>query len=304
MQINDTLNKLNENIILKDEKINKKKNHIKMIKINKLFLYLFVGILNIILILNLYIIIKSKLNLSKLNNIVRYLEKKNSSEKIKIKSSYNYYYNIIKKESVSPKLKELSLKRTYQKRLPLPKKINCKPHLTDEELIAFLSLLTKDTIFFETGSGCSSVIAKFYAKKVYSIEGCQKFYELGIKNGLKDNIIFKNLKPDNYKWSRPGKKSNLEDWKNYFQSYKKEYKADVILIDGRFKVATAMDIFSKINDNTIILIHEYNKRPLYFVLENYYKYIYHWGTLFAFVKKKDIKEIPINVQKKYWDKPL
>ena len=304
MQINDTLNKLNENIILKDEKINKKKNHIKMIKINKLFLYLFVGILNIILILNLYIIRKSKLNLSKLNNIVRYLEKKNSSEKIKIKSSYNYYYNIIKKESVSPKLKELSLKRTYQKRLPLPKKINCKPHLTDEELIAFLSLLTKDTIFFETGSGCSSVIAKFYAKKVYSIEGCQKFYELGIKNGLKDNIIFKNLKPDNYKWSRPGKKSNLEDWKNYFQSYKKEYKADVILIDGRFKVATAMDIFSKINDNTIILIHEYNKRPLYFVLENYYKYIYHWGTLFAFVKKKDIKEIPINVQKKYWDKPL
>ena len=146
MQINNTLNKFNENLSLKVEKIDKKKiNHIKMIKINKLFLYLFVGILlNIILILNLYIINrKSKLNLSKLNNIIRDLEKKNSSEKIKIKYvyknefSYNYYYNIIKKEIVSPKLKELSLKRTYQKRLPLPKKINCKPHLTDEELIAF-----------------------------------------------------------------------------------------------------------------------------------------------------------------------
>ena len=52
MQIKDSLKKLNENISLKDEKINKKKiNQIKMIKINKLFLYLFVGILNIILIL-------------------------------------------------------------------------------------------------------------------------------------------------------------------------------------------------------------------------------------------------------------
>ena len=204
----------------------------------------------------------------------------------------------------SPKLKEISLKRTYQKRLPLSKEINCKPHFTDEELVAFLSLLTKDTIYFETGSGCSSIIAKYYTKKSYAVEGCQKFYDLGIKNGLKDNIIFKNLKPDNYKWSYPGSKSTPEDWKNYFQSYKEEYKADVILIDGRFKVATAMDIFNKINENTVVLLHEYNRRPLYFVLENYYKYIYHWGTLFAFVKKKNIKEIPLDIQKKYWDKPL
>ena len=207
----------------------------------------------------------------------------------------------MKKEAELPNLKQFYSKRTFEKRVPLPKEITCKPHVRNEELIGFLSFLTKDTIFFETGSGCSSIIAKFYSKKTYAVEGCKKYYEYGIKNGLKDILIFKNLKPDDPKWSKPGKQSNLEDWKNYFQSYKTEYKADVILIDGRFKIATALDIFNKINYNTIVFIHEYNKRPPYFIIEQYYNYIYHWGSLFAFIKKRNIKEIPIKVQKKYWN---
>ena len=148
------------------------------------------------------------------------------------------------------------------------------------------------------------MIAKYYAKKTYAIEGCKKYYEFGIRNGLKNNIIFKDLKPDDPTWSYPGKNSNLNDWKNYFQSYKEEYNADVILIDGRFKVATAMDIFNKIRNDTIILLHEYYIRPQYFIIEKYYKYIYHWGSLFVFIKKNEIKEIPINIQKQYWELPL
>ena len=169
-----------------------------------------------------------------------------------------------------------------------------------KKLIAFLSFLTKDTIFFETGSGCSSVMAKLYAKKSYAIEGCKEFYEKHIKYGLKDNLIFKDLKPDKPTWSYPGVNSNLKDWKNYFQSYRKEYNADVIFIDGRFKIATAMDIFNKIRDDTIVLIHEYKYRPSYFILEEYYNYVYHWNTLYAFIKKTNKKEIPLELQKKYW----
>ena len=202
-----------------------------------------------------------------------------------------------------PQLKVIQ-KRTLEKRLPLTKEIKCKPHIKESELIGFLSLLTKDTIFFETGSGCSSVIAKYYAKKTYAVEGCKKYYEIGIKNGLKDNLIFKDLKPDDPTWSYPGKKTNIDDWKNYFQSYQKEYNADVILVDGRFKVATVMDLFNKIRNDTIILMHEYNKRPSYFIIEKYYRYIYHWGSLFAFVKRNEIKEIPLKIQQKYWDQFL
>ena len=152
--------------------------------------------------------------------------------------------------------------------------------------IAFLSFLTKDTVYFETGSGCSSLIAKYYTKKSYAVEGCKQWYEEGVKNGLKNNLIFRDLKVDNPIWSYPGNKSNIDDWKKYFQAYDKRYNADVILIDGRFKIATAMDLFDKIRDDTIVFIHEYPDRPSYFILENYYQYVYHWGTLMAFVKKK------------------
>ena len=134
------------------------------------------------------------------------------------------------------------------------------------------------------------------------MEGCKVWYERGIKNGLKENLIFHDLKPDNPSWSYPGKKSNINDWKPYFQAYNSSYEADVIFIDGRFKVATAMDIFDKIKDDTIILIHEFQERPIYFILEKYYQYIYHWDRLTAFVKKKGVKSIPIAIQKKYWNK--
>lgn len=209
--------------------------------------------------------------------------------------------NFFIKERDRPYFKEINKKRTFDQRYPLTKQINCKPHFTTNELIAFLSFLTKETIYFETGSGCSSIIAKYYAKKSYAVEGCKEWYERGIKNGLKDNLIFHDLKPDTSSWSIPGKESTLNDWKKYFQSYKKSYNADIILIDGRFKIATALDIFDKIKDDTIIFIHEYQNRPLYFVIEEYYQYVYHWDLLTAFVKKSDIKSIPLEIQQKYWN---
>lgn len=148
------------------------------------------------------------------------------------------------------------------------------------DLIAFTSFLTKDTIFFEFGSGCTSVMAKYYTKKSYAVEGNREQYEIGLKNNLKDNIIFKDIKPikNGNLWSTPGKESSLQDWKNYFQAYKPEYNADVIFIDGRFRVACAFDIFNKIRNDTIILVHEFHRDP-YLIIGKYYDYIYHWGTL-------------------------
>ena len=99
-------------------------------------------------------------------------------------------------EKTRPYLKEINKKRTFENRFPLIKELNCKSHFSEIELIAFLSFLNKNTTYFETGSGCSSLIAKYYTKRSYAVEGCKERYEQGIKNGLKDNLIFHNLKPD------------------------------------------------------------------------------------------------------------
>jgi len=127
----------------------------------------------------------------------------------------------------------------------------------------------------------------------------KKYYDQGVKNGLKDSLLYHDLKPNNNNWSYLGNKSTLEDWKKYFQANDKNYNTDVILLDGRFKVATAIDMFNKIKDDPLLFIHEYQGRQPYFVLENYYQYIYHWDSLVLFIKRKDISSIPIEVQKKY-----
>ena len=285
---------------------------VKKLKNNKRKLINFLII--VLTLINLTLIFSLMMKKTKLQRILK--EKNLKSDNINAESEKAKMLIVKKNKSLShlqkkllyeesmPHLNKVIKKRAFENRLPLPKEIKCKPHLRKEELMAFLSLLTKDTIFFETGSGCSSIIAKYYAKKTYAVEGCAKFYEFGIKNGLKDIILFNDLKPDNPKWSYPGKKSDINDWKKYFQAYKKEYDADIILIDGRFKIATAMDMFNKIRDDTIILLHEYYSRPSYFIIENYYNYIYHWGSLYAFVKKKNIKNIPMEIQEKYWNEFL
>ena len=250
--------KMNNNSLFDRKKL---KNNKK-----KLFCF-FIIILTLINLAHISSLMMKKTNLKKIlkeNNLKNDNIKK---ELIKTKiliaknsKSLSHLQEKILYEKSMPHLSEIIKKRTFENRLPLPKEIKCKPHLRNEELYAFLSLLTEDTIFFETGSGCSSIIAKYYAKKTYAVEGCTKYYKIGIKNGLKDVLLFNDLKPDHPTWSYPGKKSDINDWKKYFQAYKKEYDADVILIDGRFKVATAMDIFNKIRNDTIILFHEYIKK--------------------------------------------
>ena len=223
-------------------------------------------------------------------------------------SKINEIHAKLKNELKIPILSEINKKRTFEKRYPLPKEIKCQEHLREGgllDMMVFTSFLTKNITFFEFASGCSTIIAKYYAKKAYAVEGNIKWYNIGVKNGLKDNLLFRDLKCDGsgslLSW--PGKKSTMNDWKNFFQAYKKEYNADVIFIDGRFRVACAFDVYNKIKNDTVVLLHECS-RTQYSVIKNYYDLVYHWGRLCMFKKKANISEIPLEVQKQYWDNKI
>ena len=99
--------------------------------------------------------------------------------------------------------------------------------------------------------------------------------------------------------SWPGKKSTIDDWKKFIQAYKKEYDADVILVDGRFRAACILDIFGKIKEDTIVLLHECQRKQ-YSIIYEFYNKIYTWKSLCLLQKKKNIKEVPLSVQEKYW----
>ena len=131
----------------------------------------------------------------------------------------------------------------------------------------------------------------------YSVESDTKWHEKLKNSGINANYITVDLKV-NANYGYPGPGTTVEDWKKYIQAYKKEYNADIILIDGRFRVACALDIFSKTRKDTIVLIHDY-MRDYYHIVEDYYYKIKEWDTLAAFIKKPNISAIPSDVYNKY-----
>ena len=180
---------------------------------------------------------------------------------------------------------------------PIKNYLKFIPELSDEELEALCYFMNPKNVYFEFGSGGSTNVASFYNMTTYSVESDTKWHEKLKNSGINANYITVDLKAyGNY--GRPGPGTTVEDWKKYIQAYKKEYNADIILIDGRFRVACALDIFSKIRKDTIVLIHDY-MRDYYHIVEDYYYKIKEWDTLAAFIKKPNISAIPSDVYNKY-----
>lgn len=180
---------------------------------------------------------------------------------------------------------------------PLPKEIIFKPLMTENELKNFLYFMKPGNIYFEFGSGGSTNIASFYNLKTYSVESDANWHKKLKNTGIIANYITIDLHATSLGY--PSKETNVNDWKIYIQAYKKEYNADIILIDGRFRVACALDIFAKIRNDTVVLLHECGRKQ-YDEIGNYYDKIYTWRNLCLFQKKKNVKEVPMVVQEKYW----
>ena len=223
-----------------------------------------------------------------------FFEKVNYREKI---------YKIFESDSGCNNLTNKYLKNFFTKftrrsiKWPLPKKIRFKPIMTSKELIAFCYFMKPGNIYFEFGAGGSTNIASYYKIKTYSVESDIRWHDKLKSNNIKVNYITIDLKVKSSGY--PGKETNINDWKRYIQAYKTEYMANIILIDGRFRVACALDIFTKIKNDTIILIHDYTDRINYHIIENYYIKLKTWGRLAAFIKRNDIKYIPKNIYNKY-----
>ena len=166
-----------------------------------------------------------------------------------------------------------------------------------KELKAFCYFMKTGNIYFEFGAGGSTNIASYYKIQTYSVESDPKWHKLLKDNNITANYITVDLKGRFFGF--PGNGTDVENWKQYIQAYKSEYNADIILIDGRFRVACGLDIFNKIRNDTIVLVHDYTNRKEYHILENYYLKMESWDTLASFIKKPYINFIPKVIYNKY-----
>ena len=182
--------------------------------------------------------------------------------------------------------------------LAIESKLKFKPMLEPDDFKAFCYFMNPKNIYFEFGSGGSTNVAFYYNLTIYSVESDKKWHENLKNSGILANYITIDLKVKPKSFGRPGGGTTVEDWKRYIKAYKPEYNADIIFIDGRFRVACALDIFSKIRNDTIVLIHDYVNEQYNFI-ENYYFKVKQWETLALFIKRPNISTIPEDIYNKY-----
>jgi len=278
-----------EKIIKKSNKRNKrnkrKRNYSKNIfpKLPFLILLLFLLILLFLFIL----LLKSKIRKS--HNSIK--ETSNiGNEVINISNALNINNSFY----LENKFKELQ-KSTIE--WPLPYKIRFRPMMNDEDLKGFLSFMKPNLTYFEFGSGGSTNVASYYKLKVYSVESDALWHNRLKNSNINATFITVDLKTSNLGY--PGNDTTIEDWKRYYQAYDSKYNADIILIDGRFRVVCGLDIFPKIRNDTLVLIHDYSNIEKYHILENYYIKVKKWDSLCAFFKNPNITSIPQNVYDTY-----
>ena len=160
---------------------------------------------------------------------------------------------------------------------PLPNQIKFKPLMSEKDLKGFLSFMKPNLTYFEFGSGGSTNVASYYKLKVYSVESDVLWHNKLMNSNINATYITVDLKV--IKAGYPGNHTTIKDWKRYFQAYDSKYNADIIFIDGRFRIVCGLDIFSKIKNDTLVLIHDYENRDYYHILEKYYIKIRKWDSL-------------------------
>lgn len=186
-----------------------------------------------------------------------------------------------------------------------------QPHLHRNDKNLFYKYLDKATVYFEYGSGGSTYQASIRdnIKKIYSVESDKEWHNK-IKENIGDlskiNFLYNEMDTRTNTWGYPGPNSTKEQWINYSNQLLKlssiqQKEIDLVMIDGRFRVACCLKCFNVVDDNCIIIFDDFLNRKQYHSVLQFYDIIEKTNDnqMVILKKKKDILSIPIELIQKY-----
>ena len=175
--------------------------------------------------------------------------------------------------------------------------IDLKPKMTSAEVELLEELVNSDCIYLEFGCGGSTAIAaRQKVKKLYSIETdaewiskCQSHSEIANMISLgRAKIIHIDIGRLR-RWGKPATKDRQFIWVAYSAGVWQELTElpNLILVDGRWRVACALQALWRCGDNARILVHDWNQRERYHELLEFADIDKHVGSLVSLVPKPD-----------------
>ncbi len=190
--------------------------------------------------------------------------------------------------------------------------INPTPALDDEGLKFFLSAIKTSRTYLEFGSGGSTIVASRFVAKLVSVE-TDRVFASAVRRALpKSNAEIHLLTPNigiigdwGYPiFARPTPRRQAR-WKRLPSAPWSVLGSDIpdtILIDGRLRVACALESLLHVTDDARLLIDDYIGRQ-YEVVERFAELTALHGRMAEFRKRKqfDAAKCTEALEEAYWD---
>ena len=153
--------------------------------------------------------------------------------------------------------------------------------MSDAEITMLTAAVNKSRHYLEYGAGDSTKLAARVTtvSDITSVESDPVFISSHLSGDAdiqaatqsgRLRFLIADIGPTGV-WGCPIDRSKAHLWPNYtLCPYLHSYNPDLILIDGRFRVACALTAALQSPDATI-LIHDYRKRRCYHILERFFK---------------------------------
>jgi protein O-GlcNAc transferase len=162
--------------------------------------------------------------------------------------------------------------------------------MTPKEIDLLKNYVSNASSYFEYGCGGSTVLVNSYPniKRMVSIDSCLEWIKKTkeqISDSSKVNFYYVDINGNCTGWGAPVDNSKKSDWIKYPNSIlEQKENFDLVLVDGRFRVACCTAAAIKMSKDSILLLHDcerYKDIPL--------KKIDQVESLAVYIKK-DIEE--------------
>jgi hypothetical protein len=171
-------------------------------------------------------------------------------------------------------------------------------HMDSQSIAPFEKKLENSRVYLEFGSGGSTVRAcQLAVPEIHTVETSKEFLDgviaecqaVGYSGTLRTHFI--DIGPTKA-WGYPVSRNSTKHWPAYCIAPWKSLEAcgmspDLILIDGRFRVAAFLYSLLMAKKGTTILFDDYEKRNHYHVVEQVIKPVKLLGRMAEFYKKND-----------------
>jgi protein O-GlcNAc transferase len=164
------------------------------------------------------------------------------------------------------------------------------PRMSEPERELFLRYLKNATHYFEFGGGGSTVWAtqQENIQTIQTVETDRAFAVELQKQCPRAQVTWIDV-GETGEWGFPVNKEKRDNWPLYYGAIKKsKVKPDLILVDGRFRVACAI---MALYFNAFVLVHDFT-REHYRPILDYYDIVEHADTL-AVLRRKNYIELAV-----------